>query len=78
MPHYSTLSTKGQVTIPVDVRRRLGIKEGDRLEFVFDGGQTVLRPVRDRNPFEAYVGALGGFSSREQIIEWVRDMRDED
>ena len=43
----ATLSTKGQVTIPTDVRRRLGLESGDRVEFVeFDGG-FAIRPAID-------------------------------
>ena len=43
----ATLSTKGQVTIPTDVRRRLGHESGDRVEFVeFDGG-FAIRPAID-------------------------------
>jgi len=30
----ATLTSKGQVTIPASVRRRLGVKPGDRVEFV--------------------------------------------
>lgn len=30
----STLTSKGQITIPKDVRQRLGIDTGDRIEFV--------------------------------------------
>jgi AbrB family looped-hinge helix DNA binding protein len=30
----ATLSTKGQITIPVDVRRALDVEAGDRVEFV--------------------------------------------
>lgn len=30
----ATLTTKGQVTIPVDVRQALNVEAGDRLEFV--------------------------------------------
>lgn len=29
----ATITSKGQVTIPVDVRRRLGLEAGDRIEF---------------------------------------------
>lgn len=72
----STVSSKGQVTIPIEVRHRLGLKEGDRVEFVFEEGKTVLRPVRSEvNPFEAWLGAFPAFSTREEINAWVREMR---
>ncbi len=44
----ATLSTKGQVTIPTDVRRRLGLESGDRVEFVeFDGGFAIKPAIDD-------------------------------
>ena len=43
----STVSSKGQVTIPVDVRRHLGVTSADKVSFVFlDGGRIELRPAR--------------------------------
>ena len=36
MPPSSTISSKGQVTVPIEVRHRLGLREGDRVEFVFE------------------------------------------
>jgi len=42
----STLTAKGQVTIPYEIRRQMGLKTGDRLEFRLDGtGQLVVRPA---------------------------------
>ena len=79
MPPSSTISSKGQVTVPIEVRRRLGLKSGDLVEFVFEAGRTVLRPVRpEKNPFSAYLGALPAFSSLEEINAWIRDLRDDD
>ncbi|MGD0546968.1 MAG: AbrB/MazE/SpoVT family DNA-binding domain-containing protein [Terracidiphilus sp.] len=79
MPPTSTISRKGQVTVPIEVRHRLGLKEGDRVEFVFEDGRTVLRPARtEKNPFLAYLGAFPAFSSREEIIAFYRDLRDDD
>jgi AbrB family looped-hinge helix DNA binding protein len=78
MPPSSTISSKGQVTVPIEVRHRLGLKQGDRVEFVFEDGKTVLRPSRPAtNPFTAYIGALPAFSSLEEINAWVRDLRDD-
>jgi AbrB family looped-hinge helix DNA binding protein len=79
MPLSSTISSKGQVTVPIEVRHRLGLKEGDRVEFVFEKGHTVLRPSRvGKNPFAKYLGALPAFSSLEEINAWTRDLRDDD
>ena len=32
----ATITSKGQVTIPVDVRNQLGLQSGDRIEFSFN------------------------------------------
>lgn len=42
----ATLSSKGQITIPIEVRRRLGVATGDRVEFVeIEDGKFALVPV---------------------------------
>ena len=79
MPPSSTVSSKGQVTVPIEVSHRLGLKEGDRVEFVYEDGRTVLRPAQtEKNPFTAYLGALPAFSTLEEINAWVSEMRDDD
>jgi len=73
----STISSKGQVTVPLEVRKRLGLKAGDRVEFVVDKGRTTIRPERPpENPFLKYVGALSAFSRVSEINAWVRSLRD--
>jgi len=42
----ATVTSKGQVTIPVEIRRRLGLGPGDKVAFVFDGDEVRLRPPR--------------------------------
>lgn len=75
----STVSSKGQVTIPREIRTRLGLKEGDRVEFVVEDDKTVLKPAQDGgNPLRQFVGALPAFKSREEINAWISEMRDED
>ena len=78
-PPSSTISSKGQFTVPLEVRRRLGLKEGDRIEFVVDHDQTVIRPARlAGNPFESYIGILPAFESKHQINKWVAGLREDD
>lgn len=40
------ITTKGQVTIPVEVRERLGLLPNTEVEFIVEGGQAVLRKLR--------------------------------
>jgi len=41
----STLTSKGQITIPKEVREYLGLHSGDRLDFVLVDGKVILRPA---------------------------------
>lgn len=79
MAHSSRISSKGQITVPIEVRKRLGVNAGDRVQFVFEDSRTVLRPERvPENPFLKYVGAAPAFGSVKEINAWVRSMRDEE
>jgi antitoxin PrlF len=78
MAPTSTLSSKGQITVPLEIRRRLGLKEGDRVEFVVQGEWTIIRPVQAENPFEKYAGVLPAFHSKSEVDAWVSDLRDEE
>ncbi len=79
MARSSTISSKGQITVPLEVRKRLGLSVGDRVEFVVDKDRTTIRPARaPENPFLKYVGALPAFSSIHEVNAWVRTQRDEE
>ena len=42
----STLTSKGQTTIPKEIRELLGLEAGDKLDFVVEAdGRVVLRPA---------------------------------
>ena len=40
-----TVTSKGQVTIPKEIRETLGVIEGDKLIFLVEGDKVVLRKV---------------------------------
>lgn len=41
----ATMSSKGQVVIPADVRKRLGLAQGSVLRFVLEGDAVRLLPA---------------------------------
>lgn len=45
----STVTSKGQVTIPMQVRRALGIRQGSRVAFLIKNGRAELHVVH-RSP----------------------------
>jgi antitoxin PrlF len=75
----ATLTSKGQVTVPREVRRRLGLQTGDKLLFEQDGDVVRIRPVRNGSPFEKYrgIGNPGLAPGRKGIARWVRATRGE-
>jgi AbrB family looped-hinge helix DNA binding protein len=52
------VTSKGQITVPKDVREALGLSPGDELEFVEEDGQFLLRKRLRRSPFDPYMGYL--------------------
>ncbi|HEV2271272.1 MAG TPA: type II toxin-antitoxin system PrlF family antitoxin [Steroidobacteraceae bacterium] len=45
----STLTSKGQTTIPKDIRDRLRMKTGDRMTFTLMADGTVLLRVKNKS-----------------------------
>jgi antitoxin PrlF len=79
MARSSAISSKGQISVPLEVRKRLGLKVGDRVEFVVDKDRTTIRPARaPQNPFLKYIGALPAFSSIHEANAWVGALRNEE
>ena len=58
MKEQAKITSKGQVTIPKEVRDRLGVGPGDRLEFVADRAGYRVCKRAGPSPFEKYVGFL--------------------
>lgn len=59
----STVSSKGQTTVPKSVRQALGLNEGDQIAFrVDEAGVTLRRATEDRDPA---VAAFLSFLSKD-------------
>lgn len=55
----STVTTKGQVTIPKRIRVLLNIKPSDKVDFCVESGQVVLRPIKSLKHLRGSVPAKG-------------------
>jgi AbrB family looped-hinge helix DNA binding protein len=45
--HTSTITSKGQVTIPAEMRKILGLAPGKQVAFQLEDGHITLEAVRD-------------------------------
>ena len=52
----TVMTRKGQVTVPAEIRRQLGLKRGDRVAFVLDEGEVRL--TRTGSVVERTAGAF--------------------
>ncbi len=53
----ATITSKGQITIPIDIRRLLGVQAGEVFETA--GEEVSVRPVGTPGSFEKYRGTEG-------------------
>lgn len=63
----TTVSEKGQVTIPKEFREKFGIKPGSDVEFKEEDGRLVLE--KEGIKFDDYEGFLGEKSTDEVMDE---------
>ncbi|MGH8964925.1 MAG: AbrB/MazE/SpoVT family DNA-binding domain-containing protein [Actinomycetes bacterium] len=72
----AVVSEKGQVTIPKQLRDRLGIRPGEVLEFEEDGGRLVAVKQRRRAPLDSVYGILQVSNPTDELITQLRGPAD--
>jgi len=70
---YARVKAKGQVVIPVDIRRKFHIDEGTRVAFLEDKGRLFIQPVTD-----AFIDSMKGVLAGRGLPERVEKGRDRD
>jgi antitoxin PrlF len=80
MKKLAKITSKGQVTVPHEIRRALGVRPGDKLLFEKVGHSVRVRPVKNINPFEKYrgIGTPGIGKGKKAVLKWIRKMRGHD
>jgi len=75
------ITSKGQITLPAEVRRELGVREGDTVLFHKEGDVIRVLPKRaGSSPFAKFrgIGNLDIPSGREAVVQYCREMRGHD
>ncbi|MDR1136182.1 MAG: AbrB/MazE/SpoVT family DNA-binding domain-containing protein [Clostridiales Family XIII bacterium] len=75
------ISVKGQVTIPIEIRKKLGLKEGDKVIFIEKSGDIVLMNS-NRLAFEEFQRDMAGealragLNSEDDVADLVKQIRE--
>ena len=72
--------SKGQVTIPINIRKKLNLKEGDKILFVEKDGNMVIANSamialqKIQSSFEGEAQRLG-LETEEDVVDLVKEIR---
>ena len=76
------VTSKGQITIPIDIRKKLGIKEGDKILFIEEGDKivivnsTLVALQEAQAAFEGEAERLG-LKDEQDVVDMIRELRKE-
>lgn len=76
------ITSKGQITIPIAIRRLLGVKDGDKVIFVEQGNQVVMMNASMNALAEAQKAFTGvaneiGIKDEQDVVNMIKEIRTE-
>ena len=74
------ITSKGQVTIPIDIRRKLGVKEGDKILFVEEAGKVYILNASIEALRKAQAAFAGeaqrvGLKDENDVVAMTKELR---
>ena len=86
--YTAKITSKGQITLPVDVRRKLNLKEGDRVAilesdegFVFLNSEDLVtrNQLAWKTVREDFKGAAEkvGWKDVDDVVKYIKELREE-
>ncbi|MBC7320691.1 AbrB/MazE/SpoVT family DNA-binding domain-containing protein [bacterium] len=76
------VSSKGQITIPAEIRKKLNLKEGDKVLFVEEEGKIILFnagyvAIKEAQEAMKQEGEKSGLKSENDVVELTKKVRKE-
>ncbi|MCD7848054.1 MAG: AbrB/MazE/SpoVT family DNA-binding domain-containing protein [Oscillospiraceae bacterium] len=76
------ITSKGQITIPIEIRRFLGVKDGDKVMFIQDGNRVVmmnasLNALMDLQSAFTGVAEEQSIKDEQDVVDMVKEIRKE-
>ncbi len=69
MSYLATISKKGLMTLPSEVRRRYGLKDGDKVRIIDRGGTLLIVPLTDMKTLYGL-----GAEYKERLLEAIEEL----
>jgi antitoxin PrlF len=73
----ATVTSKGQITLPKEVRQALGLTPGSHVEFSIEPGRAILRKTIPPEVWKRWQGYLRGKLSADSVDEVMEQLRGE-
>ena len=76
------ITSRGQITIPIDIRKKLGVKEGDKIVFIEDGNRIFVAnaaKIAFANMQSAFAGEAERLNLKDEndVVALVDEVREE-
>jgi antitoxin PrlF len=80
MMELSRISSKGQVTIPIDIRKKLSLKEGDKVLFMEEAGKVFIANASALKKIQTAMEGEAekvGLKTEQDVVDFVKSIRQE-
>ena len=76
------ITLRGQITIPVEIRKKLGVKDGDKVVFIEENGRIIMENsvrIALRDVQDAFRGEAEriGLKDDRDVVKIVKEVRKE-
>ena len=76
------ITTHGQITIPAEIRKKLKVKDGDKIFFIEENGRIIVENaamIALKNAQDAFTGVAErlGLKTEQDVVDMVKEVRRE-